>query len=105
MPAFFCATEYATDYATERTTESDSLMSADNRASLLSLVRPQIDATLAQLKQSKLQVVLTGRPETMVRLRSTLEMSPQVYRPKKDVWQVQLEDFTGKEASIAAPPA
>lgn len=61
-----------------------------------------MDATLAQLAQSKLQVVLTARPETVVRLRSTLELSPRVYRPQKDVWQVQLKDFTGKEARIAA---
>lgn len=74
----------------------------DRAPSFSQSLSPWMDATLAQLKQSKLQVVLTGRPETMVRLRSTLEMSPQVYRPKKDVWQVQLEDFTGKEASIAA---
>ncbi|PNB52262.1 hypothetical protein C1X29_01195 [Pseudomonas sp. GW456-12-10-14-LB2] len=61
-----------------------------------------MDATLAQLTQSRLQVILTGRPETMIRLRSTLELSPCVYHPQKDFWQVQLKDFTGEEARTAA---
>ncbi|WP_085707078.1 hypothetical protein [Pseudomonas sp. B35(2017)] len=61
-----------------------------------------MDASLAQLTQSQLQLVLTGRQETMDRLKAPLELSSLVYRPQKGGWQIRLQEFSKEEAFAAA---
>ncbi|MBV4456393.1 NACHT domain-containing protein [Pseudomonas sp. COR58] len=61
-----------------------------------------VDASLAQLTQSQLQLVLTGRPETMERLKAPLELSERVYQPQKGSRQILLKDFSEEEALAAA---